>query len=381
MFSQIEIYYDKLKYGSTYIVSEIKPLLRRLIKYFALPLCVLEIALYKDKTVSTITAIKDVTFIFFKLKYYPDNYIPCRLWEKKRDIWYLYYGSIYDAYQRKKLKKEVQKEEYEIVFLDKSICYSMCRAYNLPLPKQFGCVENTNECIKLVKEIFSKKSKIKLILKPVLGKGGKNINVCYKSGDEIFFKESNNIVELSNYKLKEKSVVQEFIKQHKCISRISESTNTIRIVTLYTKNKRVLIIGAYIRFGRGDSYIDNVSSGGISAGINLNSGYVNNIAFDKNGKIFKKHPETNIQFNDIQIPFWEDVLKLARKIQIYFSFYKLLGHDIAITENGPIVIEINEAHDNIALEQRCGPLFSNEDVKREFMRYNLLINKYSKFLA
>ena len=146
MYNKIDFYYEKIKHVYIYIGNELKTLLRRLIKYLALPLLILEIAYNKEVKVNLSNLIKDLMFIFFKLKYYPDNYIPCRLWEKKREIWYKYYGSIYDAYQRKKLRKEVQKEEYEIVFLDKSICYSLCWAYKLPLPIQYGCVENTNEC-------------------------------------------------------------------------------------------------------------------------------------------------------------------------------------------------------------------------------------------
>ena len=65
-------------------------------------------------------------------------------------------------------------------------------------------------------------------------------------------------------------------------------------------------------------------------------------------------------------------------MQRRLSYNKLLGQDIAISEDGPVIIELNAEYDNVMFEQACGPLLKNKIVREEFAKYDLLINKYQK---
>jgi hypothetical protein len=141
-----------------------------------------------------------------------------------------------------------------------------------------------------------------------------------------------------------------------------------------------MIIGAQIRFGVGDSFVDNISSGGIGVGIDLKTGVLSSTAYDIKSRKYSRHPISSMLFDGFQIPFWQDTLELARKVQLCFTMYRLLGLDIAITPNGPCLIEINDSHDNVGLEQKFGPILANEKVYQEFKTYDLFINRFQREL-
>ena len=143
----------------------------------------------------------------------------------------------------------------------------------------------------------------------------------------------------------------------------------------------MLILGAFIRFGRGKSFVDNANRGGIGVGINLQTGCLFPVAKDKTGERFTVHPDSGFKFDSIEIPFWEEVAELIKKIQLTFPYYKLLGPDIAITSTGPVIIEVNGMPDHIGFESRCGPILKDEKIRAEFKNYDLLINKQIKRLV
>lgn len=370
--------YDKLCTILKSIGVLINPYYRRYIRFLALPYCYFKFVNWDECPVSRYQVIKDYLYIFFALKYFPDNYSLCRLWEKDRFEWRYYYGSMYDPYQRGRLRKEVQKKEYEILFQDKYVCYQLCRAANLPLPRQYACINPEEDYKSKIRFILNSNSDKNIIIKPVMGKGGKDIVLAFKEDDKFIIRLKNNKIFLNNYIIRSRSVVQEFIIQHNKLSRISQSINTIRIVTLLTKSNDVIIIGALMRFGVKDAFIDNTSIGGVAVGINLEKGILNKIAYDFKSRKYYSHPTSGLVFENFQIPYWTAVVDLAKKTQLAFPYYKLLGHDIAITLDGPIIIEVNETYDNVGIEQSYGPILSNKEVIKEFNEYGLLINKRSK---
>jgi len=376
------IYIKLVSIGHSAIMLSI-PYLRRLLRFLALPYCYFKLINWEECSVSRLQVIKDLLYIFFILKYYPDNYSLCRLWEKDRSEWAFYYGSIYDPYQRGRLRKQVQRKEYEIIFQNKDICYKLCQAANLPVPMQYGLVEPLGDYKKFIQSIFDNNNTKKIIIKPIAGKGGKGIFLAHKEDhsdtekQEIFIQNGSEKIPLDDFALAQTAVTQEFVIQPPSLSVISPSVNTVRLVTLYTIDNKVLIIGAMMRFGIDDAYIDNTSSGGVAVGINLKSGILMDTGYDTKSRKYSAHPTSNYIFKDHKIPYWDDVLSLVQKIQKEFSFYRLLGSDIAITAEGPVIIEINGAHDNVGLEQKCGPILLDPRVRYEFKRYNLLINKIS----
>lgn len=375
--SGIKRFYYSLKHTSNKLSTAIEPYFRRILRFIALPYCYFRLVNWKECPVSRSRVLSDLLYIFFILKYFPDNYSLCRLWEKDRSEWKLYYGSIYDPYQRGRLRKEVQPKEYEILFEDKNVCYQLCKAADFNLPLQYGCTDKSDKLKNIIRDILTKGNEEKLIIKPVDGKGGAGIVLAARDSGDIIIHEKNIKYQIDRLEIKGLHVIQGFIKQNEKLSQIAPSINTVRVITFLTKDDNVLLLGAYMRFGVDYAFIDNVSSGGISVGIDVENGKFKKYAFDNKGKKYESHPNSNVIFENFEIPYWDKVVDMLKNIQHYFFYYKLLGHDIAITNEGVVIVEINAAPDMVAMEQRYGPILANKKNRNEFKKFNLLINRVS----
>lgn len=363
--------------GKTYI-SKMAPHLRMLIRFFALPYAYFILMNWKECMASPYQVFKDFIYIFFVLKDFPDYYSVFRLWEKDRSEWKFYYGSIYNPYQRGKLRKEIQKKEYEILFEDKFVCHQLCAGAGIPVPEFLGYVQPADDFINYVSGLFDNKSNIKIIIKSSRGKGGKDIFLGYKENGEIFIKGNNEIGLLKDFKLEYPSIIQRYINQHHALSEISSSVNTIRTETILTRDNKVEIIGAFIRFGLDGNFLDNQCAGGLSIGVNISTGALYEYAMNGRGEKYYSHPDTGVIFDGLKIPLWREVIELSETVQRHFPYYKLLGPDIAITPDGPLIIEINATPDHAGLEMDYGPVLKNKKVWEVFNEYDLLINDASK---
>ena len=143
----------------------------------------------------------------------------------------------------------------------------------------------------------------------------------------------------------EKRIAEECIVQHDEMQRLCpESVNGIRLVCLYWNDEFHLLYGI-CRMGAGKGNIaDNFSQGGLAVSVDTESGKFNTNAVDKEGDVYEEHPMSGVHFLGFQVPFWNEVVSLAEdcsKHALKTAGLGYVGWDIAITENGPIVIEGN----------------------------------------
>jgi hypothetical protein len=357
------------------------PYLRRFVRLLALPYCYFFIVNWKACPRSRFQVMSDLLYIFFKLKYYPDNYSSCRFWEKDRNEWVYYYGSSYDPYQKRQLSKAVQRLEYQVLFEDKEVCQQLCEAAGLDIPVCY-CILDPNDDYKAkIREIFKENTARRIIIKPVRGSAGRGIVIAYVTGDRIMVRSGNEERALENFTLESRAIVQEIIIQQAQIAKISSSSlNTVRVLTLLTRQQDVIILGTSMRFGVAGSYVDNWSAGGVALGVDKETGRLLKFAFDKKGNSHTHHPSSGIKFDGFQVPRWNEIINLAIKTQRLFPYYMLLGMDIAVSDKGPVLIEINAFPDLVFQEQTSGPLLKDNRILEEFARYDLLVNDHQKKL-
>lgn len=135
----------------------------------------------------------------------------------------------------------------------------------------------------------------------------------------------------------ENLVAEELIKQHPIMSELHpESVNTIRILTI-----NGTIVGATLRIGAGGSRVDNASSGGCFATIDLESGIVTTCGHDFQGNKYLAHPTTGVYIPGFQIPFWVELCDLVGKAVALEINTPIIGWDVAISEDGPVLVEGN----------------------------------------
>jgi hypothetical protein len=368
--------------GKRVVFSKTRLGYERFKQFFLLPGCYRKVRAIKDCTRSGTGVALDLLTWFFSYKTLPVHYAMSRLWEVDRDDWKYYYGSNYLPHQLARLKRTVQPLEYRVLFNDKYICALLCQALGIRIPLTHGVLDPAHDYRSQIAAWLASSPAGKLIIKPLYGEMGRDIVLAEPAEEMILIVSPQGPVPLDDFVLKEKAIVQDVLSQEPRMAAFSPSSvNTLRVVTMLTPQDQAIIVNASFRTGVGNAIVDNFSAGGVSAGIDCIKGSLTEFAYDKESHRYTVHPTSGIVFKDHPVPEWDRVREAAVGIQRAFSFYRLIGLDMALDKNGdPVLIEANGAPDLAGLEQKAGPLLKSERVLRAFGEYDLLFNRHQRSL-
>lgn len=380
--NRIDKAYVLIRDSMSGLKSVISPYFRRAFRFLLLPYCFVFLIDWDKCDKPKGKVFFDFLYIFFVLKYFPDNYFQCRFYKIPRSKWKYYYGSTYEPFQRAKLRKFVQPKEYEVLYEDKWVCQLLCDCNEIRAPQSLGIFGPGHLSFQDLRQIVLKHpNKKQFIAKPINGKGGHSIKIINVEEERVLVKHDfGQNQELDVKTFNEPHIVQEFVGQHPDLSAYCHSVNTTRLVTLLAPDGEVLIVGSYVRFSNGDAMVDNLSQGGLAVSVDRVEGTLAEFAYDRKGNSYATHPKSGLEFKNFRVPFWEQVISLGKNTQRKLGFSRLLGMDIAVTPQGPLIIEINFGYDNVDLEEVCGPILQDESVFKAFNDYDLLINKHQKSL-
>ncbi len=139
-------------------------------------------------------------------------------------------------------------------------------------------------------------------------------------------------------------VITEYLFMHRELKKIyPNAVNTIRVAVVNQTAYAPKIMQAYMRIGSSKSgYTDNVGYGGICAKIDLETGryYCPQQIHDHVFTPCPIHPDTGVEIEGI-IPNWDYMCKGVLNICKFMPELEYLGFDIAITDDGFKIIEIN----------------------------------------
>lgn len=186
----------------------------------------------------------------------------------------------------------------------------------------------------------------KYFIKELDGLGGNNAILLTKQNNDLKFRHvTKGEISLEDFLTitqKRSFVVQKHIENHSDIKKLSPAAlSTIRIVSTRF-NKDVHILSCDLRVSCSEnSVVDNFAKGGALIHVNEKTGKLDEYAFRKHKKIMDKHPVSGIKFKNYQLPFWNESIKLVKKLHEIFPEFSSIGWDVAITENGPMIIEGN----------------------------------------
>ena len=180
---------------------------------------------------------------------------------------------------------------------------------------------------------FLKNNK-EFMIKPIDGLGGHDVR-------KMKNRDVKNTKDFLEYLKDNRMFLEELIVQHKKMSMLCPaSVNTLRIMT-FVNNGKSEILYAALRVGNGIYEVDNFHKGGMGVSINTKEGKLRGNAIDKDLNEFKMHPTTKIYFNKFELPFWNETKKLVLDAALVNQNIKVVGWDVAITKNGPVLVEGN----------------------------------------
>lgn len=176
----------------------------------------------------------------------------------------------------------------------------------------------------------------KLVFKVSDGKCGFQVEMRsikeFNSDNLISFMEKNGY-----------DLLEEFIRQHEEMNRLSPSTvNTVRVITQLDKNNQVVILGCRQRISV-DSHVDNLASGNIVASIDEQTGIINSSAVysDITKEDVTVHPSTGTEIIGFQVPFWSEIIDMVKNAALLHPQNRSIGWDVVVTDKGPGLIEGN----------------------------------------
>lgn len=199
------------------------------------------------------------------------------------------------------------------------------------------------------------------MLEGINGKGA--FPLALKDG-KLFINDEEITVDQLKDRLDGQYLIQERVRQHGKMSELHPaSINTIRLITFNNRGNVQAFCSAQ-RMGTNGRSLDNWTAGGILVGVDLESGrlYDEGVYKPGYGGIVREHPQTHVRFSGFEIPYFHDAVKLATDLHRYLYGVHSIGWDIAITENGPIIIEGNDDWDGAV------PMALERNFKQRFLQ-------------
>ncbi|MDO4458655.1 MAG: sugar-transfer associated ATP-grasp domain-containing protein [Clostridia bacterium] len=165
---------------------------------------------------------------------------------------------------------------------------------------------------------------------------------CGNGVEKIRKTDFESVEKLFDYlRNKGSAIAEDVIQQHELINAINPgSVNTLRIVTIY-RDGESHVIYAFIRIGNGDRPVDNINAGGMCAPIDIDTGIITHVGYDKDRITYKTHPKTGCPIEGYQIPMWKEAVDMCLEAAKVVPEMGYVGWDIAITPDGPVMVEGN----------------------------------------
>jgi hypothetical protein len=143
-------------------------------------------------------------------------------------------------------------------------------------------------------------------------------------------------------------LVQRCLRQHEFLNHINPHTvNSIRVITFVDAGGKVHVQLSVLRLGRKGNSADNWDKGGISVGIEPETGTLGRGVYKPRygGTWVSEHPDTGVRFEGLVMPEWQAILDICHRSAALFSGIRSVGWDIALTPAGPVVVEGNALWD------------------------------------
>lgn len=150
---------------------------------------------------------------------------------------------------------------------------------------------------------------------------------------------------------REEYVIEGCIHQDETMASIHpQSINTVRVITFFDGNE-VTVVGAVLRCGSGESYIDNHSAGGYTSIVDVETGRVISCASSKWELNVVRHPDTGVIFPGFQIPNWNKAIDMVKEAASALEGIHYTGWDVAFIPGDVCLVEANPSGDPVVLQE------------------------------
>jgi hypothetical protein len=179
-----------------------------------------------------------------------------------------------------------------------------------------------------------------LIVKPADGEGGRGVRMLGPVVDE----QALSALLSTPQDFRSIAVVQTRINVHLDLRDLAlGALPTTRIVTMKNERGAPEVVSATFRCPTDPlALVDNMKAGGLIAAVALDTGSLGVACRGYGGGDLTHHPVTGAAIQDRTLPDWQAAKSLALRAHAEaFAEYTLIGWDVALTPDGPVLIEGN----------------------------------------
>jgi hypothetical protein len=275
--------------------------------------------------------------------------------------------------------------KYGIVLADKFLFRNYFQNFSQHIPEIFFFTQDgklftpdfTEASFETVVELA--RAKGKMILKPRSGFGGRGIiKVVFSNGHFVVNKHLHTEESFLKFlKTLDGYLFTQFATQEGYAYKIyPNAVNSLRILTVIDPDTHMArIAGISHRFGSDTTgAVDNWTSGGISAAVDVKTGIMGKCAQNPKGKDLlwlSAHPDTKEPITGVQIPNWPFVVSQVLAMANACKYCPYIGWDIAVSADTFWVLEANDSPD-VHIIQIHEPLFSSPENRRFYSYHNVI---------
>lgn len=140
-------------------------------------------------------------------------------------------------------------------------------------------------------------------------------------------------------------LLQERMRNHRALAALTTAAlSTVRIITVRGADGTLQIVLAVAKIPTGAAATDHMRLGGMAASVDLATGRLGRpVRKDERTVVAygDRHPDTGVQIEGFQLPCWEEAKRLALRTHELLGGITTVGWDVAITDDGPIIVEGN----------------------------------------
>jgi hypothetical protein len=197
---------------------------------------------------------------------------------------------------------------------------------------------------------------IDLFAKPTDGRGGRGIEAWIFDGsgwstddgapigESALMEHFGELSRVENYLIQHRLVPHPELRDLSC-----DILTTVRIVTIRDEHGGHEATHAVFRMPTNpNAKVDNFHAGGLAAKVDIETGELSrasDIGLRPDSTWQTHHPYTGAQIAGRKLPYWSETLDLTRRAHAALPHWVVIGWDVAIVDDGPVVVEGNSGSD------------------------------------
>jgi hypothetical protein len=185
-----------------------------------------------------------------------------------------------------------------------------------------------------------------VVIKSDYGMMGNAVLVFVATTDDTFVAASGDTWTLDRlvHRMQgtESWLIQERVMAHPELAALagSEMVSSVRMTTCLRDDGQIFLLPTTLKLPATKNGLDNFGGGNVGISVGPD-GILGTGVYGKDGPVVESHPVSGIRFVGRQVPHWDAAVKLVHLAQGGLGTMRSLGWDVAITPDGPMLLEGN----------------------------------------